>query len=319
MTLIAVGLTLLGAVCFAAASVLQHHAVTTTEHPDAPESDDASEPASIPAGGPAQHMNVRHLLAIVRRRRWLQGAGLAAAGSLVHAVALLLAPLRVVQPIGVLAVPLAVLMSAWKSRSAPSWGVLGGTALTVGGVVVFVVASAGSATTGTPSSTATLTAGIVIGGIVALLGFAGMARRGRGPLRCLALAGAVAAAYGLVSALVRVAAQAAASEGLLSPFVLGCVAGAFVAFVVGAWLVQHAFHAGAPEIVIACLTVGDPLVAVVLGGVLLGEGSTTPIGAWVLLGAAALTAAAGVFTLAHHHPDAVAARAEQEPVVAARL
>ncbi|MBE1877399.1 hypothetical protein [Myceligenerans pegani] len=315
MTLIAVGLTLLGAVCFAAASVLQHHAVTTTEHPDAPELDETSASSPGQSGAAAaRHMNVRHLLAIVRRRRWLQGAGLAAAGSLIHAVALLLAPLRVVQPVGVLAVPLAVLMSAWKARRAPSRGVLIGAGLTVVSVAVFVVASAGSATTHTPSATATLTAGIVIGGIVALLGFAGMARRGRGPLRCLALAGAVAAAYGLVSALVRVAAQAAASEGLLSPFVLGCVAGALVAFLVGAWLVQHAFHAGAPEIVIACLTVGDPLVAVILGAVLLGEGTTTPIGAWVLLGTAALTATAGVFTLAHHHPDAVAARAEQEPV-----
>ncbi|RPF22635.1 hypothetical protein EDD34_3303 [Myceligenerans xiligouense] len=313
MTLIAVGLTLLGAVCFAAASVLQHHAVTTTEHPDAPDGD-SPEPVVAPAG--ARHLNGRHLLAIIRRRRWLQGAGLAGAGSLVHAVALLLAPLRVVQPVGVLAVPLAVLMSAWKTRTTPSRGVLVGTALTVAGVVVFVVASVGSATTDTPSATATLTAGVVIGGIVALLGFAGMARSGRGPLRCLALAGAVAAAYGLLSALVRVAAQAAASEGILSPFVLGCVAGALVAFLVGAWLVQHAFHAGAPEIVIACLTVGDPLVAVVLGAVLLGEGSATPLGAWVLLGTAGLTAAAGVLTLAHHHPDAVAARAEREPAVA---
>jgi hypothetical protein len=110
-----------------------------------------------------------------------------------------------------------------------------------------------------------------------------------------------------------IAAQAAGTDGLLSPFVLGCAVGALVAFLAGAWLVQHAFHAGAPEIVIACLTVGDPVVAVILGGVLLGEGTTTPIGAWVLLGAAALTATAGVFTLAHHHPDAVAARAEAEP------
>ncbi|MBO0608478.1 hypothetical protein [Myceligenerans salitolerans] len=315
MTLIAVGLTLLGAVCFAAASVLQHHAVTTTEHPDARDRVEPS-PTTASVVEPVRHLNGRHLLAIVRRRRWLQGAGLAGAGSLVHAVALLLAPLRVVQPVGVLAVPLAVLMSAWKSRTMPSRGVLVGAALTVAGVVVFVAASAGSATTATPSAGATLTAGIVIGATVALLGFAGMARQGRGPLRCLALAGAVAAAYGLLSALVRVAAQAAATEGVLSPFVLGCVAGALVAFLVGAWLVQHAFHAGAPEIVIACLTVGDPLVAVVLGAVLLGEGSTTPIGAWVLLGAAAVTATAGVFTLAHHHPDAVAARAGQEQIVA---
>lgn len=328
MTVLAVGLTLLGAVCFAAASVLQHHAVTTTEHPDAVgpltggdgarDDEERALSAARPGGDVVtRRLNSRHLLAIVRARRWLQGAGFAAAGSLVHAVALLLAPLRVVQPVGVLAVPLAVLLSAWKTRRAPSRGVLLGTALTVVGVAVFVLASAGSATTRTPSSAATLTAGVVVAGVVVVLGLAGTARQGRGPLRCLALAASVAAAYGLLSALVRVAAQAVASDGLLSPFVLGCAAGALVAFLVGAWLVQHAFHAGAPEIVIACLTVGDPLVAVVLGAVLLGEGSATPAGAWMLLAAAAATAAAGVLTLAHHHPDAVAARARREPLAAA--
>jgi drug/metabolite transporter (DMT)-like permease len=144
MTFLAVGLTLLGAVCFAAASVLQHHAVTTTARPDVPAVVGAPDPA--PGVGGARHMSARHLLAIVRGRRWLQGAGLAAAGSFVHAIALLLAPLRVVQPIGVLAVPLAVLMSAWKARRAPSRGVIVGAVLTVGGVAVLVVASAGSAT-----------------------------------------------------------------------------------------------------------------------------------------------------------------------------
>ncbi|MFI9488764.1 hypothetical protein ACIG47_20415 [Promicromonospora sp. NPDC052451] len=313
MTILAIGLTLVGAVCFAVASVLQHHAVTTTEHPDVL---DGTRGATRPGELAGRNLSTRHLLAIVRRRRWLQGAGLAGIGSLVNGFALLLAPLRVVQPVGVLAVPLAVLLSAARARRRPSRGVLLGAALTVGGVVVFVVASAGSATTHTPTAAATLVAGLVVMGLVAVLAVAGLSRSGQGPLRCLALASAVAVAYGLLSALVRVAAQAAADTGILSPLVLGCAAGALVAFAVGAWLVQHAYHAGAPEIVIACLTVVDPIVAVLLGAVLLGEGSSTPVTAWVILGAAALTATVGVLTLAHHHPDAVAARAEREDTLA---
>ncbi|MFI6426506.1 hypothetical protein [Promicromonospora sp. NPDC050880] len=314
MTILAIGLTLVGAVCFAVASVLQHHAVTTTEHPDVLDGTrGATRPGEL-AG--RRNLSTRHLLAIVRRRRWLQGAGLAGIGSLVNGFALLLAPLRVVQPVGVLAVPLAVLLSAARARRRPSRGVLLGAALTVGGVVVFVVASAGSATTHTPTAAATVVAGLVVMGLVAVLAVAGLSRSGQGPLRCLALASAVAVAYGLLSALVRVAAQAAADTGILSPLVLGCAAGALVAFAVGAWLVQHAYHAGAPEIVIACLTVVDPIVAVLLGAVLLGEGSSTPVTAWVILGAAALTATVGVLTLAHHHPDAVAARAEREDTLA---
>lgn len=310
MTILAIGLTLVGAVCFAVASVLQHHAVTTTAHPDGVGRVGEAAQGQQPSG--RRPLSGRHLMAIVRRRRWLQGAGLAAIGSVVNGIALLLAPLRVVQPVGVLAVPLAVLLSAAKARRRPSAGVLFGAALTVGGVAAFVVASAGSATTHTPSATATLVAGLVVAAAVAVLAAVGLSRQGVGQLRCLALASAVATAYGLLSALVRVAAQAAADTGILSPLVLGCAAGAVVAFAVGAWLVQHAYHAGAPEIVIACLTVVDPIVAVLLGAVLLGEGASTPVGAWVLLGAAALVATVGVLTLAHHHPDAVAARAERE-------
>lgn len=310
MTILAIGLTLLGAVCFAVASVLQHHAVTTTERPIEPGRADQVQQIDEPAG--AGRLTGRHLLAIVRRRRWLEGAGIEVVGSLVSGFALLLAPLRVVQPVGVLAVPLAVLLSAARSRRYPSRGVLAGLAMTVGGVVLFVVASAGSATTHMPSAAATVTAGLVVAALVVLLSVAGLALHHRGTLRCLALSGAVAVAYGLLSALVRVASQAAADTGILSPLVLGCAAGALVAFVVGAWLVQHAYHAGAPEIVIAVLTVVDPIVAVLLGAVLLGEGSSTPAGAWVLLGAAAVTATVGVLILAHHHPDAVAARAERE-------
>jgi hypothetical protein len=92
--------------------------------------------------------------------------------------------------------------------------------------------------------------------------------------------------------------------GLLDPAVAAAIAGIGVAIVVGGWLVQQAFASGPPEVVIACLTVVDPIVAVILGAVLLGEGAATPPATWVLLIAAASAAAVGVVGLAKHHPDA---------------
>jgi hypothetical protein len=68
-------------------------------------------------------------------------------------------------------------------------------------------------------------------------------------------------------------------------------------------------------VVIACLTVVDPIVAVLLGAVLLGEGSATPAETWLLLVTAAVIATAGVVALARHHPDAVAARAARAGAV----
>src|SRR5690606_41575720 len=80
--------------------------------------------------------------------------------------------------------------------------------------------------------------------------------------------------------------------------VLAAVAGFAAAVLVGGWLVQQAFASGPPEVVIACLTVVDPIVAVLLGAVLLGEGVATPAETWFLLAGAAITATAGVIALA---------------------
>jgi hypothetical protein len=153
---------------------------------------------------------------------------------------------------------------------------------------------------------------------VLLLAGLGLARSGW--VRCVACAMAGAVAFGLVSALVRAVSQSVASGavGLLDLPVLATVAGVGAAVLMGGWLVQQAFASGPPEVVIACLTVVDPIVAVLLGAVLLGEGAATPAETWLLLGAAAATATAGVVALARHHPDAAARSATAGPDAAAR-
>lgn len=325
----AIGLALLGAVCFAVASALQHHVVTSGDARPAlrPARGRAGEiegdfldtaedeELEILPGERARALSMRRLGEIVRHPRWLAGLGLAGAGSLTHAIALLLAPLRIVQPVGVLAVPIAVLISSARSRTRPTNGVLAGAVLSIAGVVVFVAFSAGTAASHSPPEAATLIAGLAVTGVVALFAAIGLARSGWS--RCVALATAGATAFGLVSALVRAVSQSvvAGDVGLLDPPVAGAAAGVVAAFLVGGWLVQQAYAAGAPEVVIACLTVVDPIVAVLLGAVLLGEGAATPLHTWVLLGGAALAATAGVMTLAHHHPDAVAARAARTPAL----
>ena len=50
----------------------------------------------------------------------------------------------------------------------------------------------------------------------------------------------------------------------------------------------------------------DPIVAVLFGVLLLGEGNATSPAHWAVLVAAALAATFGVAVLARHHPDAVA-------------
>jgi threonine/homoserine efflux transporter RhtA len=130
-----------------------------------------------------------------------------------------------------------------------------------------------------------------------------------GWVRCVACATAGAVAFGLVSTLVRAVSQEVVFgvAALLDPSVLAAVIGIGVAVLVGGWLVQQAFASGPPEVVIACLTVVDPIVAVLLGSTLLGEAAHTPSRTWALLVAAALVATVGVLALARHHPDAARA------------
>ena len=80
---------------------------------------------------------------------------------------------------------------------------------------------------------------------------------------------------------------------------------------VGSWLVQSSYSAGPPEMVIAGLTVIDPIVAVVLGATLLGEAANAAVLPIVGMSLFGVLACAAVFLLSKHHPDAVAAEARR--------
>ncbi len=314
MTGIAILLAVLGSVCFAGATVLQHRAVSAQA--------ESNRPANAAAGDgytPAatQHaLSLRGIVAAARRPGWLTGLALASAGSGLHATALVLAPLSIVQPLGVLAVPIAVVLTAIHTHRRPGRGVVVGVVICIAGVAAFVATAAGTAVSTPPPSRATLFAGLIVTAVVAVVAAFGLTRSGW--LRCVTCATAAAVAFGLVSALVRAVSQsvvAAAPGGLvaavLDPAVLATAVGIVVALVAGGWLVQQALASGPPEVITACLTVVDPIVAVLLGAVLLGEGAKTPADTWFLLGSAALAAVVGVVALARHHPDAVAARARR--------
>jgi drug/metabolite transporter (DMT)-like permease len=293
MQAIAVILAVLGAALFAGAAVLQHREVSDLYGQPLPRE---------------RVLSLRRLGRIARRPGWLAGFGLAGGGTVVHAIALALAPLRLVQPIGVLAVPVAVLLSSLRLRRAPGRSVLLGVALTMAGVAVFVAASVSASSGNLPPPGSTLPTTLIVGGVVVALGVAGLAVGGW--LRCVACATAGATAFGLLSALMRVIFQElAGGTPWYDPQVLGTGASAVAAMVLGGWLVQQAYPSGPPEVVVACLTVVDPIVAVLLGALLLGEGADTPVATWFLLGGAAVAAAVGVLVLARLHPDAVAARA----------
>jgi len=82
-----------------------------------------------------------------------------------------------------------------------------------------------------------------------------------------------------------------------------CIVGLIVASLLGSYFVQTAYASGPPDLVVAGLTVVDPLVAVTVGILVLGEASDAPLWAviaFVIMGAIAIF---GVFSLSKHHPQ----------------
>ncbi|MEJ2859233.1 MULTISPECIES: glycosyltransferase [unclassified Saccharothrix] len=263
MTWLAVVLAAAGAAFFAFAARLQHSAVTS-----------------------AAEVKVRGLL---RRPRWLAGLALLVVGAGVHAVALGMAPLTVVQPVGVLAIGITALLDK-RRRELPA------VALTTFGVGAFVFLAAGSATATPVAVEAEVTAGLVVLGLVAVPGLVGVLSS-RPAVRALGFGAAGGVAYGYVSVLMRSVSQDV-QTGSLSFSTGLSAAGIAVALVVGGWFIQHAYASGPPHVAVACLTVVDPLVAVGIGTTLLGEATRTSGPTAVAELVCAAVAIAGVALLA---------------------
>ena len=264
MTWLAVLLAVLGAVFFAFAARLQHDAVRASE------------------GG-------LRVLELLRRPRWLLGLVSLVLGAGVHAAALGMAPLSVVQPVGVVAIGVtAVLDGRWRELPAVAW--------TTFGVGAFVLLAAGSATSTAVVPEAEVKAALLALGLIAVPGLVGVLST-RPAVRALGFGSAGGVAYGFVSVLMRSVSQDV-QQGGLGWSTAFSAAGIAVALVVGGWFIQHAYASGPPHVAVACLTVVDPLVAVGIGAGLLGEATRTS----TLVGAAQVVCAAiavgGVVALA---------------------
>ncbi len=202
-----------------------------------------------------------------------------------------------IQPVGVLALGMTVLLTAKATGVRPSLPVVVAATASTTGVGAFVVLAAGSSVDTPVTPSAVAVAALLGTGAVAVLAALGAAGGPR--LRCLAFATCGGVSYGLVSVLMRALSQQVRAVGL-DPALLLPALGIAGALLVGGWFIQYAYASGPPEVVVACLTVVDPLVAVAVGVGLLGEAANTgPVTAGLQV-CCALLAATGVVALARH-------------------
>ncbi|WP_367126272.1 DMT family transporter [Streptomyces phytohabitans] len=289
-------LSLVSAVAYAAAAILQERIAATT--------------------APSRY-------ALLRRGRWWATVVLNGLGALLHVAALGLGPLTVVQPLGVLTIVLAAPMAALMVKrpvTSEAWrGIL---LVSVGLAAILLCTGAHrSRSLGEAEQFAVAAAAGAL--IVVLLGLAVAARGARrAGARSVALAMAAGVAFGTASVCVKAVAEGSALESAATALP---VAGLIAAFAVtGLATSQASYRGGGLAAPLATSTVVNPVVAAAVGILLLDEGFRFGTAGALAALAGALVAGRGLVVLTGTGGGAITATAADavaapaEPVTSAQ-
>lgn len=241
---------------------------------------------------------------LVRNRVWLGGGALLGVAIVLQMGSLTFAPLMVVQPVGVTALVFTAIVTAVIAKRSPAADVIRAIGVCVVGVAGFVTVAALVSTQHAITDVQLIAVLSVLGVVLVLTGlvwFLGRHRR-TAPIVWVLLGGIFSAFVATLGKTVILRVQAAIhaahftldAETLLT---IACLLGIGVAGGLSIYLVQRAHASNRPEVVVAGLTVVDPVVAVILGIAILGEASTAPPWAFLVFVVAGAVAIAGVFAL----------------------
>jgi drug/metabolite transporter (DMT)-like permease len=209
-------------------------------------------------------------------------------------------PIIVVQPLGVVALVMTAFLNARLSKVSLDRKSILSIVLCVGGVFLFVILAAFTARD-RPIDELQLTVILIILAVVLAIFGVGFALQ-RKKIRAVGYILGAGVLYGFVATLAKVVIKRF-QQGDFEWLTILCLAGLLAAAALGGYFVQTAYSSGPPDLVVAGLTVIDPLVAVGIGIIVLGEASTAPW--WAMIGyiVTGLIAIVGVFGLARYHPQ----------------
>ncbi len=283
--LIGIPLALLGAVFMSFGAQYQHRGVTKVEKM---------------SSSAAQGLSGAQLGRLLTRPSWVIGTLMLGLAILCQLLALSYAPLIVVQPLGAIALVITTLLNAQISGHKPTRRSLIAIAACVGGIFVFVTIAALYATDAPVSNGQLVTILILLGVVTIVFGGLWIWRRKRmGALFYITAAGVI---YGFVATLAKVVITRIQQEDV-DWLTLTCLAALIVSAFVGAYFVQTAYSSGPPDLVIAGLTVIDPMVAILIGLIVLNEAAGAPLWVYIAFAVVGGIAVWGVFQLARYHPQ----------------
>lgn len=248
-------------------------------------------------------LGFKQLVRLIVRPQWISGLGLMAVGMILQLGALSLAPLIVVQPIGAIALVITSLLNAKTTKTKLNRGTIIAITLCTLGIALFVGMASGVAHANVLTDIDVATVLFILLGLLivfAILFF--NAGRSAKPLTYIIGAGVL---YGFVATLAKVVIQRI-YQLQFDWLTILCLIALVAAVVLGGWFVQNAYASGPPDLVIAGLTVIDPMVAVTIAIVILGEAKAATVGVALSFGLSAAMAVAGVVLLSKVHPELTA-------------
>lgn len=279
-------IALVGAVFLSLGAQFQHRGVEQIE-----ESHGSGEKAGLSLG---------QILRLLLRPWWLLGSVMLGLAIVFQLTSLGFAPIIVVQPIGVVALVITAVLNARLTGHRLEAKAQRAVIFCVLGIALFVATAALYATEHVLGGLQLLIVLGVLALIVVLLGGAFLLwRRRAGALFYILAAGVL---YGFVATLAKAVINRL-GNGNFDWLTVLCGVALLAAAILGAYFVQTAYSVGSPDLVVAGLTVVDPLVAILIGIAVFGEASNVPVWVivlWVLAGGGAVY---GVFQLARHHPQ----------------
>jgi len=277
---------IVGAVFLSLGAQFQHRGVTKV---------DANTTHAARSG-----ISLKQLRLMLARPSWVIGTLLLFLAIVFQLVSLKFSPLIVVQPLGAVALVITAIVNARVSKIRLNTQSIVAVCLCVGGVGLFVTVAAFSARE-TPVTEGDLIAILIILAVVLVLfGVAfGIFRKRIKSIVYVIGAGVL---YGFVATLAKVV-IARFSQGDFEWLTIICLVALIAAVAIGAYFVQNAYSSGPPDMVVAGLTVIDPLVAVTIGIVILDEAVDAPLWAGIAFVVTGVIAIVGVFRLAKYHPQ----------------
>ena len=283
---IGIPLALIGAVFLSLGAQFQHRGVVKVE--------------SNTVDTLGKGLNAKQLSLLLARPSWVIGTLMLGLAIVFQLGSLYFAPIIVVQPLGAIALVITSILNSRLSRVELNRKSIISIFMCVGGVFLFVGVAAFTAVDRPVTDAHLITILIILAVVLTLAAITfGMFRHRIRAIFYVIMAGVL---YGFVATLAKVV-LGRLEQGEFEWLTLLCLIGLILATVLGAYFVQNAYATGPPDLVIAGLTVVDPMVAVAIGILVLGEASQAPLWANFVFVIAGVVAVWGVFMLARNHPQ----------------